>query len=162
LAEIYDYWLDPKTRIYSFRTTYKVDFKLIVARDRSWFSCNPEFKDVFTFEVSATPSSRFKDDKIQATIIHIISERIIENPEMIVTYFCDDEDGKAKARNRKFDSWHQLVPQNLIHKYNRQVIYQDKLIYSSILIHVNNSRYERALHIYYSGDTDVTDKFDLE
>ncbi|MCF2489390.1 DUF6169 family protein [Dyadobacter sp. CY347] len=162
MAEIYLYWIDPKTRIYHFHTIHGIEFKIIIVNDRSWFPYNPEFTDVFTFEVSAVPKSRFRDPKIQATITDIVSKRIIVNPEMIITYHCDDADGKARSRNRKFDAWHQLVSQEEIHKYNREVIYQDELFYSSLLIHRDNTRYKRAIEIYYSGDKDVTDKFDLD
>ena len=161
MAKIYDYYLDPVSKTYRFTTDHEVEFKIVFARDRSWFPYNPEYKDVFTFDVAATPPSKHQDNRIRVTIVEILSKRIYDNPNTIVTYHCDNEDGKGKLRDRKFDSWYQLVDQTIIHKYDRQVIYRDELFYSSLILHQDNPLYKRAVEIYYAGDMDVTDKFDI-
>jgi hypothetical protein len=162
LDNIYDYAIDPFTKIYSFRTIYGSEFQIIFARDKSWFPYNPEFKDVFTFEIAAIPEYQNRDNKIKSTIIDIISKLFLENGNTIITYHCDNEDGRARARDRKFRSWHQVLNQDHIQKFDRQVIYQGHLIYSSLLIHINNPRFKRAVDVYYAGDIDVTNKFDID
>ncbi|MET7253478.1 DUF6169 family protein [Dyadobacter fermentans] len=145
--------------MYVFTTDHIVAFKVLLARNRTWFPDNPELSHVYTFDIYTDPPSTIRDEKIKATIADIISKRMLDEPEMVITYHCDNDDGRGVFRSRKFNGWHQLMDQEVIHKYDREVICDEDSLHSSILIHRENSRYSRIVNLYRSGDGDVTEKF---
>jgi len=161
LADIYHYQLDPVSKTFSFITQYDVKITVAIARDKTWFPYNPEIKEVYSFDLSAVPSSTKLDFKIRDTVAHILAERF-ENTETVVTYYCDDEDGKHSKRKNTFERWYQAVNDSSIHKYNRDVIYENKVIHSSLLIHEDNTRYSTIIRVYEAGDEDVTSKFNID
>jgi hypothetical protein len=161
LSDIYNYQLDPVSKTISFITQYDIKITVAIARDKSWFPYNPEIKEVFSFDLFATPSSTKLDFKIRDTVSHILKDRF-ENTETVITYYCDDEDGKQRKRKDAFERWYQYVNNSSIHKYNRDVVFEKKVIHSSMLIHKNNTRYKKIVCVYEAGDADVTNKFKIE
>lgn len=45
------------------------------------------------------------DDRIHLTIVEILKDFFLKNPEGIIIYFCDDKDAKGKARHNLFTQW---------------------------------------------------------
>lgn len=81
-------------------------------------------------------SSSF-DEKIKATIIHIIKVFFDKNGEKAILYFCYDDDGFARHRSIIFSLWHRELAGTILHiKKNTEV--KGGILYGGILVAENN------------------------
>lgn len=159
MASPYEHEYNVANKIYHFNSSDGITCKLIFFRNRHWFPNNPKLQNIFLFDLLTDSPPKRRDERISATVAQIISERILLEPDQIITFLCDDEDGKALLRCRKFNAWYRLCNQDLIHKHDRNVYNGGILTYTSILIHSNNPNYTRVVQLYKSGDPDVSEKF---
>ncbi len=77
-----------------------------------------------------------RDVKIKRTIISILVNEILINPDFIIYYVCDSSDGGARTRNILFSMWvKELMPGNIL-KFSFTVDRDDtlELIYASALL----------------------------
>lgn len=155
----YSYYTNSSTGTYHFDTDHFVDFTVYFALDSSWFEAYPQFsQDVYTFGFwSSSPGN--KDCRIKLTIAEILKYHFQRNPNSILTYLCDDDDKKEFYRKRKFNGWFLLLRDQLIYKFDKEVIFDGKPKHSSVLIHRDNVHFDLIKQAYESGEMDVTGKF---
>jgi hypothetical protein len=168
LAEIYPY-LQFGER-FEFTTAQNIAVVMRLPLDGRWFPDNPEIANVHDFFIETNKPSMALDIRLRNTVLDILANFLREN-DAIIIYYCDPFDGKGHKRYAKFNRWFDLIEDQIVEKYDRQVIVKDlkvdennnliKLelpVYASILLRKTHPHYESAIRIFYSGDLDKTGK----
>lgn len=170
MPETYKYSFDPSKKTYTFITNKGITINVVISRDRRWFPYNTEIKEVFSFDIITDRPSLGLDVLIRNTIIEIIGNHL-NDIETVIVFFCDPEDGKGAKRDMKFSRWFDHMSGESIEKHDRKVYVKDTkidelgneievdvLLYSSMLIHKENSLYKTITRVFQAGDKDVTEK----
>jgi hypothetical protein len=89
------------------------------------------------------------DKRIADTVITIVGDYLASKTNAVV-YVCDNSDGRQAARARKFLSWFDYFdhPSNKIVKVTSNFTVGGLFIYSSLLIHKKNKRFNDMVLAY--------------
>ena len=89
------------------------------------------------------------DKRIADTVIIIVGDYLSSKTNAVV-YVCDNSDGREAARNRKFLSWFDYYdhPSSKIVKVTSNFTVGGLFIYSSLLVHKKNKRFNDMVFAY--------------
>lgn len=96
------------------------------------------FHFVFFSEGSDNESSIKNDARIHQTIVKILQDFFLKNPEGIILYFCDDTDSKGKARHSLFEKWVQKYNCSTPNKVLLNLTVDQSRIHISLLLNENH------------------------
>jgi Family of unknown function (DUF6169) len=108
-----------------------------------FFSFNLELKD----RKAKLPAGT--DNQIADSVITIVGDFLASKSNTVV-YVCDNSDGKEAARSKKFLSWFAYYdhPSSKIVKVTSNFTVGGLSIYSSLLIHKSNKRFNDMVFAY--------------
>lgn len=107
----YKVYTDPRRESYSFKTSSQASYE-VVFQDNSQIIQGTPIADVplYSIIISKTlDGSGGKDDKIVETVESLISYFFEINPDRILMYQCDSDDGRELVRYRMFRKWFELA-----------------------------------------------------
>lgn len=89
------------------------------------------------------------DKRIGDTVVTIVGDYLASKINAVV-YVCDNSDGREAVRSRKFLSWFDYYdhPSNKIVKVTSNFTVGGLFIYSSLLIHKKNKRFNDLVFAY--------------
>ena len=92
--------------LFSFTNQFEITYRVLL---QQFPTDIPNFQEAYS--VSAYPLNnnrpRRADPRIGLTIYHMLTEFLSGNPESILMYVCDNDDGLAEQRQKKFSGWYQ-------------------------------------------------------
>ena len=108
LSNPYDFVVDQDRT--TFQTKRGVNYSCIFVLDEETehlgLNLDSNFYQFLFFPDSPQGESYFKNDaRIHQTIVKILHDFFVKNPEGVILYFCDDSDSKGKARHNLFEKW---------------------------------------------------------
>jgi hypothetical protein len=120
-----------------------------------YFASQPEIApNFFSFNLKLTsnkgkPVRKGTDKRIADTVITIVGDFLASKSNAVV-YVCDNSDGRQAVRSRKFLSWFDYFdhPSNKIVKVTSNFTVGGLFIYSSLLIHKKNKRFNDIVLAY--------------
>ncbi len=129
---------------YAFVTDQQIVYELKFKPSSYIFGNQPlftEFAFEFVIEVAENPLPKLPppDAVIPVTIANIFND-FFSLKEKVVVYICEDADGRAKARNRKFAQWFDQVRQNGLSfvKFDYHFGTQTEFFYTSLIMRIDN------------------------
>lgn len=120
-----------------------------------YFASHPDIApNFFSFNLKlisnkGKPLRKGVDKRIADTVIKIVGDFLASKTNAVV-YLCDNLDGKEAARSRKFLSWFDYYehPSSDIIQVNSNFNAGGLFIYSSLLIHKKNKRFNEMVLAY--------------
>jgi Family of unknown function (DUF6169) len=120
-----------------------------------YFASQPDIApNFFSFNLKlisndGTPVRKGTDKRIADTVITIVGD-FLGSKSNAVVYVCDNSDGKERARSRKFLSWFEYYdhPSSKIVQVTSNFTVGGLFIYSSLLIHKKNKRFNDMVFAY--------------
>ncbi|WP_448698178.1 DUF6169 family protein [Mucilaginibacter sp. AW1-3] len=102
----------------------------------------------FGFTCDSVAEIKRYDGKVRHTIIHIIQEFFVSQPDNALLYMCMDNDGKGRNRQVTFGRWFREADSDLEkHNFNSKI--PNKGFYSSIILRTDNPEKERLIAAFY-------------
>jgi len=116
-----------------FGLSYKITFLKHNAFDDLGFS---------SYEFGFYPvgeEKRFKDQRIEDTIIFALDDFFQKNPDCIILYVCDSLDNRARERTILFDRWYKKYTSDTFAKLNRKIFdtENDMIYYFAVVFNQN-------------------------
>ncbi|MCA0426169.1 MAG: hypothetical protein LCH37_01925 [Bacteroidetes bacterium] len=160
----YNYHFDDKAQSYVFSTENGVQYSVAFFLDQSLFALsNIQFSDVYQVVIEkVTPEREPLDNRVSATICDILS-KFFQNSKNTILFICDDVDGRAYSRFRKFNSWYaQSELTSSIIKIDKVFVNENiagsAKVYSSLIYHVDNDDKDVILDVYDSIEQILNEK----
>ena len=84
-------------------------------------------------------SKRFKDQRIEDTIIFALDDFFQKNLDCIILYVCDSLDNRARERNVLFNRWYKKYASDAFVKLNRKIFdtENDMIYYFAVVFNQN-------------------------
>lgn len=138
-----------------FTTDAGDEYKCYFISYAEYFSSQPDIAPgFFSFNLKLVsndgiPFRKGTDKKIADTVITIVGN-FLNSKENAVVYVCDNSDGREAARSKKFVSWFAYYdhPSSKIVKVTSNFTVGGLSIYSSLLIHKSNKRFNDMVFAY--------------
>ncbi len=163
----YDYiFLGGENNTYLFITTQQVVYELKFKPSSYIFGNQPPFTEFafeFVIDVAANPLTRLPplDAAIPATIATIFND-FFRLKDTVVVYICENADGRAAVRHRKFDQWfEQFQPGRLSFvKFDYRFGSGAEFFFTSLIMRIDNPRLADIITSFQqlSADYSRTDK----
>jgi Family of unknown function (DUF6169) len=146
---------------YFFTTIDAIIYEIKFIPSTDYFNAYPDVEiEAFEMTISVADSptgNRLPSDKRTAPTIFAIFADFFLPKTQIIVFICDSSDGRAKARNRKFDLWFRanVRPTDLLEKLDRGVLDGDGIIYISLIFSRLNPNASRIMNMFaYLGIED--------
>ena len=140
--------------VYGFSTIDRIGYEIKFIPSSDYFIAHPDL-DIAAFEMTisvvANPiGDRLPADKRTAPTIFAIFQDFFLPKTYIVVFICDSSDGRAEARNRKFDLWFRanVTPADLLKKLDRGVLDGDQIIYLSLILSRLNPNADKIVAVF--------------
>ncbi len=151
----YDYVFDEITNAYCFITKNNILYRIFFAENNTLSEISKEdIPNVYLLTVEKSSKGiEPLDIQVSKTVENII-EKFFEQPFKMLLYVCDDGDGRANSRHKKFEGWYQKS------KLRDRITKIDSLVsmdlnnedipklYTSFLIHKQNGAYDKMIQIF--------------
>ena len=105
---------------------------------------NEAFKDVYLFNFDIYGNKPKYDERISITVCSIIRDFFKQHQNALI-FICDSSDGREMGRSKLFHQWYKSFKNLPIHKIDRYCTVEGYNLYSSLLIHKENPRYEAII-----------------
>lgn len=134
---------------YLFSTVNGVSYHVKFKPSGYIFAGSPPFADyVFEFVIELVYGNLSPNDpKIPATVSAILYD-FFESNETVIVYLCDDSDGRASARNRKFSQWFQWYDRSGFSKTDFMFGSQQEPYYATVIIGFKNPYLRDILELF--------------
>ncbi len=131
---------------YVFVTDQQIVYELKFKPSSYIFGIQPPFTEFafeFVIEVAENPLPKLPppDAGIPPTLVSIFNDFFALN-ETVVVYVCENIDGHAKARNRKFTQWFEQTKQGKLSfvKFDYRFGTETEFFYTSLITRIDNPR----------------------
>jgi hypothetical protein len=102
----------------------------------------------FGFTCNNPDAIKTYDNSVRDTIIHIIKEFFISQPNGALLYMCTGSDGRSRNRHITFGRWFHETDSEL-EKHNFAAQDPESSFYSSIILNISNPEKERIIEAFY-------------
>lgn len=131
---------------YAFITDHQIVYELKFKPSSYVFGDQPPFTEFafeFVIEVAENPHTKLppSDALIPVTITSIFND-FFALKETVVVYICENVDGRANSRNRKFNRWFEQSVQNGLSfvKFDYHFGAEPEFFYTSLIMRIDNPR----------------------
>lgn len=114
---------------------------------------------ILEFGFYATQKPRRKDLRVRSTIVALLKEFFLKNPDALLYFLCDRVDAKQLARHRKFESWFLASGTNGLEKHDFQTTVEGITFYFSLIFLSSNSLKPYIANVLDTLKRDVADKY---
>ncbi|SFD32249.1 DUF6169 family protein [Spirosoma endophyticum] len=143
----YEYiFLGGENNTYAFITDQQVIYELKFKPSSYIFGNQPPFTEFafeFVIEVAENPLPKLPppDAVIPITLVSIFND-FFSLKETVVVYICENADGHAKARNRKFTQWFEQAKIGRLSfvKFDYHFGTATEFFYTSLIMRIDNPR----------------------
>lgn len=112
-----------------------------------------EFAFEFVIEVAENPLPHPSppDPAISLTIVQIFNH-FFRAKETVVVYICDNSDGRANARNRKFSAWFEQAQTGVFNfvKFDYRFGSDEEYFLTSLIMRIDNPRMAELITAFQS------------
>ena len=148
---------------YAFVTDQQIVYELKFKPSSYIFGSQPPFTEFayeFVIEVAENPSSKLpsSDAAIPHTIATIFNH-FFSLKETVVVYICENADGRAHVRNRKFNQWFSQVGKvnlNFV-KFDYQFGTKAEYFYTSLIMRIDNPNIDEIIVSFQNLSVDYND-----
>jgi hypothetical protein len=115
----------------------------------------PEFVYEFVIEIAEnlTGKKPLLDNLIPTTIAAIFYD-FFKLKETVVVYICDDRDGKAKARNRKFGQWFEQYNRLIFLKFDFLLGTESEYYFTTMITRFDNPKLSEIIKTFQNLNRD--------
>lgn len=136
---------------YDYRLCDKLTYQFVTDNGETYVayfldakSYNEAFDNVFFFNFDLYGSKNKYDERISITVCNIIRDFFRQHQNALI-YMCDSADGREKGRSILFKKWYENFKDLRISKIDRYCYCEGYNLYSSLLIHKDNSKYDAII-----------------